>query len=343
MLTPSDRPTAEGRTRARLPYVDLVTVLASGDTSREKVLRELQTFVTDDYELLVGHRSMDGREISQESLHAQYLHLTDRLVNMTTDGGFDRLIFLDKSARPVAVLMRLAWPVLAPAVAHAGAGPLPRLPDCTYLNIDRLQWRELMDPQGVGRFDASALPKGPITGLRDAFRPSQRSDATWLDGQRVLVVDEVRVSGDTAAIATKLLSRAFPRATFEATQWMTPKLVVKSGGNRYNNQLPVWYRDDTMLGRGIGDRDPAWSSEHANARIRSGAWFFSRPLAAPDQASVRLRIELRSLVGSLLRGEVLFVPDFDRDDLEERCRLFNGIELGDLRQARSDRGIQLDV
>jgi len=322
---------------------DIIDELASGDARTRASLRHLAAARVDEWLLLVGHPVGDGRQISDLSLRVQYLHLTDRLVNTVVEGHFDRVIFLDKSARPVCWLMRLAWPVLSPTIDGGRASPTPVMPLCSFLNIDRLQWRSIMDPSGTGMFDADQIPEEPIIGLRDAFRPHDSSAFTWVDGQRVLVVDEVRVSGDTAAIAASILGRSFPNAHFVPSQWMTPRLVTRSGGNRYNNQLPVWYRDDTHLGRGIGDRDPEWSLQHRSKRIRAAAWFLSRPLSGQDPGSVQLRRELAALVGGLLRREWPLVPDFDRADLESRCRLFNGVDLAELRKYRERHQILLDV
>lgn len=317
----------------------LLELLALGDASLRQVRRAVETEV-DAWELLIGHDAVDGRSLSGESVRIQYLHLTDRLIAAVTGGGFDRVLFLDKSARPVCWLMRHAWPILAPDYSRPADVVAP--PRCSFLNIDRLQWRSLLDPQGVGMFDASQLPAEPIDGLNRCFRPHPDSPSTWLDGQRVLVVDEVRVSGDTGAIAEKLLSRAFPNASFTAYQWMTPKLVTRNQ-NRYNNQLPVWYRDDTELGRGIGDRDPQATLAHRSARTRAGAWFLSRPLKSQDPLSERLRLELRALIGSLIRGETALVPAHDRDDYDERCSTLNGVTPAELRQYREERNIALDV
>lgn len=242
---------------AALPHLDPGT--------RRRLALAAATSVAE-WELLAGHRLVDGRHVSGESVRVQYLHLTDRLVATATSGGFDRLVFLDKSARPVAWLLRDTWALLAPSY-DAPAAAAPMVPVCSFLNIDRLQWRAQMDPECVGQFDAAHVPDEPIVGLNRCFRPDRRQPRTWLDGERVLVVDEVRVSGDTGTIAELLLSRAFPHATFTAYQWMTPKLVTRSQG-RYNNQLPVWYREDTVFGRGIGDRDPAASLADPTVRTR---------------------------------------------------------------------------
>ena len=52
-----------------------------------------------------------------------------------------RLLFLDKSGRPVAWLVRALWPLLARHHGTGyGQGVVPRLPSCHFANIDREQW-----------------------------------------------------------------------------------------------------------------------------------------------------------------------------------------------------------
>ena len=324
------------------PGAPALVDLLGHDAPARRRIEALAAVTPDEWQLLAGHGVVDGRELTGASVRAQYVHLTDRLIHRITHEGFDRAIFLDKSARPVCWLMRFAWPVLAPSFDEGSPATPPPMPRCTMLNIDRLQWRELMDPNDVGRFDVDEIPDEVVNGLRTAFAVRPGSGGTWLDGERVLVVDEVRVSGDTGAIACGILSRAFPDTSFVSHQWMTPKLVTRDR-NRYNNQLPVWYRDDTHLGRGIGDRDPAWSRAHRNPRIRAGAWFLSRPLPERDPQSEQLRFELRALAGSVLRGETPLIPAADRDDYEHRCQTFNGVDPITLRQHRESNDLRLDL
>lgn len=320
---------------------DLVAMLAA-QPSEARSLRVLADTRVDDWELLVGHGVIDGRTVSGASVRAQYLHLTDRLINVVTSGSFGRVIFLDKSARPVCWLMRHAWKLLSPTFDDGGVASRSPMPQCTFLNIDRLQWRELMDPSGAGRYDVDEVPTAAVDGLRRLFDVNGAGTRSWMTESRVLVVDEVRVSGDTSKIAAGILGRAFPNSTFVATQWMSPKLVTRNG-NRYNNQLPVWYRADSHLGRGVGDRDPSWAEAQSAWRTRAGAYFTSRPLEAPDPLSERLRLELRALAGSLLRGDTPLFPDFDRTDIAQRCQLFNGIELIELRKLREAHAYVLDL
>jgi hypothetical protein len=340
-----------------------IAQLAGDDPERRRRLERLaKVEEVDEWQVLEPHRLVDGRELSAENVRGLYLHLTDRLIHRVTAGAFDRVVFLDKSARPVAWLMMAAWELLALDFTANGGSNVPigvtgqvSRPAITFLNIDRLQWRHILDPLGVGDFDAGRLDAEVIAGLRRSQLVSHRdrdltgsalSDApTRLDGQRVLVVDEVAVSGDTGRIAADMLRRAFPDSTCEAGHWMRPKLVTGADGNRRNNLLPVWYRDDTSLGRGVGDRDPEASSRSSSWRVRSGAWFLScphRPTSIDTQGAL-LRAELSRLAAGLLHGRHLFVPDLDRDDCNERSRWFNGIDLVAMRGWREQHGMIFDI
>lgn len=321
-----------------------IGVLAGGDRDRlARLRRSATTPPWSAWELLTAHGMVDGRRLDTPNVHALYLHLSDRLVHRITAGRFDRVVFLDKSARPVAWLVLALWDQLGVAFGDDGQ-VIERFarPDVTFLNIDRLQWRDVLDPQGVGSFSFEHLPGEVAAGLRRCFLadPADRdvdtpmlwSCPTLLDGQRVLVVDEVQVSGDTAQMAAEFVRRAFPESTVEAGHWMHPGLVTGADGNRRNRLLPVWYRADTALGRGVGDRDPAQSLVSPCWRVRAGAWFLSRPHAPGviDAAARQLRSEIHGLAAGLLAGEQVLVPDFDRDDAEARSMWFNHMDLRDL-------------
>lgn len=141
------------------------------------------------------------------------------------------------------------WDRLAPEFTIDGpqwAERTHRRPRLTFLNIDRLQWRDIIDPEGVGSLDTDLLADEVIEGLRRTFltRPDEllaHSDLwaahTFLTGERILVVDEVSVVGDAAAIATGILTRAFPDADFEPGHWMRPRLVRGADGNQRDNTL----------------------------------------------------------------------------------------------------------
>lgn len=342
---------------ASAAVVERIHALAGADPDRRHRLARLsRVSLSSDWSLLTAHALVDGRSMSMQSVHCLYLHLTDRLVSRIVDGRFDRVVFLDKSARPVCWLTLACWEQLAVAF-DPGSVVRSRWdrPAVTFLNIDREQWRDVLDPQQVGDFDARRLPPAALAGLRRSMLRSAADQrlsaadlanaATWFDGQRVLVVDEVSVSGDTANMAVDMLRTAFPLAEFETAHWMRPRLVTGRDGNRRNNLLPVWYREETAAGRGVGDRDPEASLRSVHWRVRAGAWFLSRPHppTVRDVEGRLLRAELYRLAAGLLAGHQVLVPDLDREDAEARCQWFNGVDLRQLLEWRVSSGVILDI
>lgn len=303
---------------------------------------------------LVGHRTVSGLWLSDESLRTQYVHLTDNLIGTVLDNGHDVMLYLDKSGRPVAWLANHLWDVLGPRFdEHGDIVDRPNRPAVRFLNIDRLQWRDAVDPNDTGSVDIDRLPTEVTRDLRRTLLVDPRHHTlpddqlmampTFLSGRSVLVIDEVRVGGSTVEIACALLRAAVPETTFAGVQWMRPTLVTGKDGNRRNNQLPVWYRHDTVLGRGIGDRDPDRASTASAWRARVGAHFLSRPhdASVDDAAGRRLRVEMRQLAAAALAGEVKVVPSFDREDCDQRARFFTGMSLDQLRDWREAHGIHL--
>lgn len=296
------------------------------------------------YQLLVGHRRTDGSWKSGQALRMQYLSLTDQLIHAITAGttmrGVDGeriegalptdVVFLDKSARPVAWQVREAWSLLARE--RPGAAPLPR-PRMHFLNIDRNQWLTTVDPSGSGLLRVEHVAPEVLWSLRSVFveprfKRGELSETVLsmpalLDAARVLVVDEVYSTGRTTAIASSLLLRAFPTALVGEAHWMGGTVFVR--GAIGNADLPVWYRQDTELGRGVGDRlaDLIGSRPTANPTQLRGRWFLSSRLPHPDARGLQLRRELQQLIRS---PDVPIRPAVLRDDLAERLEWLNGGE-----------------
>lgn len=334
--------------------VDL-TALAGGDLTRARRLDRLATANGGaTWEVIRAHGLVDGRWLDDAAVRVLYVHLTDQLIHTITGGGFDRIVYLDKSARPVGWLVRDLWDLLAVEFDTEGRVRCRyERPALTFLNIDREQWRTLVDPEGVGELSVGRIERAVIDGLRRGLLRSPRDQRaqgdelaaapTLFDDQQVLVVDEVSVSGATGALATGLLGAAIPEASFTSAHWMRPKMVKGADGNTRNNLLPVWYREDTALGRGVGDRDDAASAASPHWRVRALASFISRPHppSETDEPGRQLRREIGWLAGGVARGEIPVVPDIDRDDAEERCRFFNGHGLVENREWREQAGVVL--
>ena len=109
------------------------------------------------YEQLVGHKRSDGTEKSDEQLRLEYIQLTDGLIHQMTHGVEatdpitgekskkkpDVVVWLDKSARPLAWFTKELWPTLAP---DPDSDEIPEMPAFKFVNIDRDQWVNTIDP-----------------------------------------------------------------------------------------------------------------------------------------------------------------------------------------------------
>lgn len=300
-----------------------------------------------DYSILHEHRRTDGSLKSIEELEIEYVNLTDKLIHKMTHGEtvFEngervslvptKVIFLDKSARPLAWLVRDLWDTLAP---DPGSDVVPEQPDFKFLNIDRNQWRAQLDPNNTGLFDTGNLTDEQIAGLRSIF--NRQHDGSFdaeneLDDEVIMIVDEVRATGTTLSIAESIVKSAFPSSKVFGTHWMVqPKNVSGATGNA---DLPVWYRDDSTnekftYGRGIGNRVDA-------SKVTDPAqYFLSTRLPEIDQRALRLREDFKTLSEALDSGEVPYIPYKDREDDEARSERINGKPLAQAYMAR--RAIQ---
>lgn len=272
------------------------------------------------------------------SLRSAYVTLTDALIvrmeELLThpDGRTLRVLYLDKSGRPVAWLVRALWPVLArvPGTAFS-EHVVPPPPSAHFANIDREQWWDLTGASETGMVDVDRVPLAVVAGLRAAFavRRTTREEVwatpTFLDGSRILVVDEVSNTGDTLRIAGGLVARAFPDAVVTTAHWMTPGVVVDSrSGQRRTATVPVWYRSDTTGGRLIGNRYAP--SRGVGWRGAVGADFLSTVPVEPDLRGRLLRSEIERVSDDVARGRLLVRPAVAREDAVERIRELSGYQ-----------------
>ncbi|MFZ1302020.1 MAG: hypothetical protein WAQ27_05625 [Candidatus Microsaccharimonas sp.] len=291
---------------------------------------ETKTPAKDKYNLLQEGYRRDGTFKSVEELEMEYVDLTDGLIQKmthgieTTPGSGEfvlptKVIFLDKSARPLAWLTRELWDTLAP---EPGSTEVPKIPDFKFLNIHRDPWKDMMDPNGLNTytpgapnfFDASHLPDKYIKGLRSVYDHDNGGSfevPNEMDGQVILVVDEVRGSGATLAVATELLQTAFPTSIVSGTHWMDE---MRDGTHR---DQPPWYRnDETNIkltpGRGVGNRAPRDDKPWTH--------FLSTPFKEPDQRANRLREDFKKLATSLKDKEILYVPLASGWDQDQEAR-----------------------
>ena len=303
------------------------------------------------YTVLRGHFRTDGTYKSAEELRTEYLHLTDDLIYQlegTLEVGEqgevvkrpEAVIFLDKSARPLAWLLKEVWPLLArePGTRFED-GKVPPMPEMYFLNIDREQWVHTVDPQGVGAMDIRNIDDSILRSLRSIFvEPKYKTaengqddlgdvgDApTYLDGKTVLIVDEVRSSGRTAEYSKAFLEKAIPEAEFKITHWM--KGMTQIGQAVGNRDIPVWYKEDDVYGRGVADRNDTRSERSTSQTQRLGRYFLSTRHNRTDHDADRLRQDFAHLRFDLENQDVLFYPGGLRelDDIEERVVAVNGL------------------
>lgn len=202
----------------------------------------------EEYSILQPTRHHSRRESSTD-LQEHYIYLTSVLIDRIASGAdndpskpFDTVMFLDKSARPVAWMLKELWPSIAPQKIDEATGEVRtmEMPQIKFANIDRLHWRIDPDQEIVegGKMREPTLDE--IQGLRSIYDVDEQHT---ISGQNVLIVDEQKESGDTLAVAQDLFSRAFPESRFESAAWIShPYRYTTNGEKVYDvSEIPVWY------------------------------------------------------------------------------------------------------
>lgn len=252
----------------------------------------------------------------------------------------DHIIYLDKSARPVSWFVNEFWQDFSDQ----------KRPTHSYLNIDRLPWLEragvtldaggyMYNPDGSTRRPTfedflknyANIPEETYARVRSLFVPegmeSEDPKAAWgqpttLAGKNILVVDEVEDTGTTLNIARFLLRKAIPEAKTIRGAYFWHGGHKMSDGQKQQLSTPIWYRHDSVEGRGIGDVNPAFYREryqkNPNPRTRAqmlGAIVLSEPVNLNLEASGssrELAREVKQLHEDYQAGKVLlrFVPNW---------------------------------
>lgn len=284
------------------------------------------------FEIEAPEKQFEYQILNDPELRYKYVRLTEGLIARSLANDIDSMVFLDKSARPVAWLMRALWPTLGFKEFDASGKPIiAPMPEAKFANIDREQWAHVMgrsevrEGQGLTLENVHPDTIDSLTGLfaqknMDADDYIAKDEATLFDDKNVLIVDEVSASGDTLRMAAALFGRAFQNAnSIEEAHWMTPekKYDKRSGGTR-NAELPVWYKRDDPYGRLVGDRDDLHSSHSPSMRQRRGAMFLSGRLPQEDAKGKQLREEMYQLGRDVASGEmpVKFNTRYRPDDDE---------------------------
>lgn len=254
--------------------------------------------------------------------------------------GTEVAIFLDKSARPVGWMVNELWDQLAPATGPDGEPT--KKPQIKFLNIDREQWGAITgrsEDKG-GLISAEKIPSERIDELRELYQPivgqSKHGEVSLLTDKKVLIIDEVRQSGDTLRMAEAVLKRAFPDAAeIKGTYWMqsTSTRDPRSGAT-IGGEVPVWYSDREVTGRLVANRDVT-KSRNSNSRAqRLGQWWLSTTFrSGPDLKGRQLRKEARWLAEDLREHELPYMPSTSWSDsydaIEDRIERLNGMTFED--------------
>lgn len=275
----------------------------------------------------------------------------------------DVAIFLDKSARPVSWLVDALWDQFA--------GEDSVKPDYDFLNIDRVTWfrrqgyslSESESSLGPSDFDIDKVSDEDIARIRAIFVEGDLDRDNWqddvwnlgtrLDGKNVLVVDEVKNKGGTLSIATQLLHRAIPEATFSGTYfWKSGRYALgNSVDNMQMESAPVWYSRESVWGRGIGDLSKAYYEQlpdtPENFKRQLGWLALSAPHHDPrtfeeveDIEATRLLQDIAYLSYALADGKVLAMPSNERESeevIETLEQRYPGIPVRDIVQYRARR------
>lgn len=302
-----------------------------------------------EYRLLTGHRRTDGSWKTDQQLHMEYIQLTDELVRQMTEGVEipdletgrvtvekpDVVIWLDKSARPVSWLTKELWPKLA---ADPETGEVAKMPEFKFVNIDREQWVNELDPEGTGIMDIGRIDETIIRGLRSVFVPDAKlkrevgltesidSAPSLLDNKTIMIVDEVYGTGRTLEYATAFFRKAFPTAKVGYAHWM--RNVSFRDGAKGNADLPVWYKADSQYGRGVGNRNDSLSAKSQSITQKLGRSFLSTALRESDPQSEQLRKEIHELATN---PDVPALPSMRRSN-EDRLQRYSFYNEGLTRQ-----------
>jgi hypothetical protein len=283
---------------------------------------------------------LDNEFYSIEKLESMYLSCSDGLIGIQ-DGSItvdqetigdnakytfsefdgqpsDHVVYLDKSARPIQYLIAGLWDSLAK--------PSATKPEHSFVNIDKEIWLQqmnvpihrLQNPQPEDyNFDNidKQLLKDRINQLRAIYIKPEFIDQidenniesckdlpTVLDGQNVLIVDEVESSGYTLKIALELYKRAFPNTKFGTAYWASPRKISWTVNEKDGTEskefaaswVPFWYDSDTAYGRGIGDIDPVYSASSEDVRIRLGKFLLSAPINNQTNSGFEIINDTRS-------------------------------------------------
>jgi hypothetical protein len=291
--------------------------------------------------------ALDGPEyhvLYSPELRAKYITLTDELIRRMAEQQTDVAVFLDKSARPVAWLVNELWDTLAPQDPETGS-TMPK-PYIKFLNIDREQWGPFIgrSEDKTGGINVGRIPAENIGELRQVMTRipgvSPIGEETLLTNKKVMVVDEVRSSGDTLHMAEGIMKRAFPDAAeIDGVYWMLkPAERDERSGALISGEVPVWYSDRSVEGRLIANRDATKSrAAGTSVQLVGALWLSTRFRGHPDEKGRQLKREVKQLAKDLREHELPYIPspEYSFEIVEGRVSRLNGLSVEEYVKLRS--------
>ncbi len=284
----------------------------------------------------------DYEILETDELREKYVNLTDNLINRIQEERPKHLIFLDKSARPVAWMLKELWPIFA----VDDDGEVEQMPSINFIQIDREDWRGLVKNEDSDIIDVDNLPDRLFEDLRSVFTDrvvptgEAGNEPSKFDNSKIMVVDEIRVSGDTLDIASEMLIRSFPTADVGKSWWMNPGEKIVPGQPSRNADIPVWYDKDKNTGRGVNNRNTTKSNRSPSRRQQRGGLFLSTRLDGPDPESRELREEFKHLASDIITHKLIVRPSFDRDNWSDHFERINGMSFEEYRESNEPNSAQ---
>ncbi len=260
-----------------------------------------------------------------------YVQRTDALIAQM-DGTARRpdfVIYLDKSARPVAWLVRSLWNSLA---AVGDSNQTVSRPVTLFVNIDG----QLIDrttntprdtPESLADLRSVFVDGTPPGGLQVMQTPS------FLDDKEVLIVDEIQVSGTTLRKAYDYLRAAFPTTRFSTYAWMDERVGRPDGGVPPPLNDVRWYERGNDRNRPMRESvEPEWGEtlKAGDPRIRRGWSWLAKVPPAQEPGVRQLMAEIAQIANDIRDGVLPYLPALIRPDDDQRSLRFNGIDVTDL-------------
>ena len=293
-----------------------------------------------------------GAHRSVEELLEDYVAMLNPLIEAMAGAddaaGADVAVFLDKSARPLAWMIRALGSHVAPQRSGEGSqlAVVRPMPAMRFVRIDRLAWR-LDRRRSFAEAGMRPVTDDEVRGLRAVFQIGTRNE---LDGRRLLVIDEQSETGDTLRVARILFEKAFPTSQTTTMRWINSRIDPRTGHPAVV-KIPAWYPLDDALGgpddprgRGVFDPVPYESDRPAHGpRFPPESYPFlctpaiSEPggeARASDPASMQLRLEVRRLVEDFLAGRIHPLISTERETIRGVPALEYGLAARAARESR---------